>query len=280
MDWGTTSYDRKAYEAEKDAIAANVDLGSTFGATVTSEHFDRAIQLLADGMLHPAFPPAGFAVSKIKRLQVLSAAEQLPAAQAAVAQDDALYAPGDPRRRRATAQSTAAISLADVRRWYALAFRPDLTTISIVGDVSPDRARSIVERYFGNWKAFGNRPSFNRASLPQRASAQQTITVKSPSLAQSQVTLKEVLPMRLHDPDYAALLLANTILSGEERARCSSRSCAFATATSTASIRSSTSTRPVRPSPSRTRAIPKTLILRKRLLSRFYAVCKACRSTT
>ena len=109
----------------------------------------------------------------------------------------------------------AAISPADVRRWYAFAFRPDLTTISIVGDVNPGRARSIVERYFGNWKAFGKRPSFNRAIPPKRAPRRQTITVKSPSLTQSQVTLKEVLPMRLGDPDYVALLLANTILSGE-----------------------------------------------------------------
>ncbi|MFZ0575330.1 MAG: pitrilysin family protein [Candidatus Cybelea sp.] len=215
MQWGTASYDRKAYEAETDAIAAQVDLGSTFGATVTSEHFDRAMQLLADGMLHPGFPPAGFAVSKTKQLQVLSAAEHLPAAQAIVAQDEALYAPGDPRRRRATTQSMAAISPADVRRWYAFAFRPDLTTISIVGDVNPGRARSIVERYFGNWKAFGKRPNFNRAIPPKRAPRRQTITVKSPSLTQSQVTLKEVLPMRLGDPDYVALLLANTILSGE-----------------------------------------------------------------
>jgi zinc protease len=215
MRWGTTSYDRKAYEAETDAIAAHVDLGSTFGLTVTSEHFDRAMQLLADGMLHPAFPPAGFAVSKMKQLQALSAAEHLPAVHAAIAQDEALYAPGDPRRRRATVQSTAAISPADVRRWYAFAFRPDLTTISIVGDVSPSRARSIAQRYFGSWRPFGNRPSFNRASLPQRASTRQTITVTSPSLVQSQVTLEEVLPVRYGDPDYAALLLANTILSGE-----------------------------------------------------------------
>jgi zinc protease len=215
MQWGTTSYDRKAYEAETDAIAAHVDLGSAFGATVTSEHFDRAMQLLADGMLHPAFPPAGFASAKTKQLQTLSAAEQLPAVQGEIAQDEALYAPGDPRRRRATAESTAAISLADVRRWYAFAFRPDLTTISIVGDVSPGRVRSIVQRYFGNWEPFGKRPGFNRVSLPQKAPARQTITVTSPSLTQSQVTLKEVLPMRVGDPDYAALLLANTILSGE-----------------------------------------------------------------
>jgi zinc protease len=215
LRWGTTSYDRKAYEAETDAIAANVYLGNTFGATVTSEHFDRAMQLLADGMLRPVFPPAGFAVSKMKQMQTLSAAEHLPAVKAAIAQDQALYAPGDPRRRRATVESTAAISPADVRRWYASAFRPDLTTISIVGDMSPSRALGIVERYFGDWKAFGKRSRLNRVSLPQRAPTQRTVTVKSPSLAQSQVTLKEVLPMRLGDPDYAALLLANTILSGE-----------------------------------------------------------------
>jgi len=215
LGWGTTSYDRKAYQAETDAIAADIDLGSTFGATATSEHFDRAMQLLADGMLHPVFPEAGFAASKMKRLQALSAAEQLPEVQAEIAQDEALYGRGDPRIRRATAESIAAISLADVRRWYAFAFRPDLTTISIVGDVTPDRARSIVQRYFGNWQPFGKRPSFNRTSLAQRTPLRQTITIKSPSLTQSQVTLKEILPMRLGDPDYAALLLANTILSGE-----------------------------------------------------------------
>lgn len=216
MRWGTTGYDRKAYEAEADAIAAGIDLGSRFGVSVTSEHFERAMQLLADGMLHPALPTAGFAVSKMKELQLLSAGERLPAAQAAVAQDEALYAPGDPRRRRPTAGSVTAISLADVRRWYASAFRPDQTTISIVGDVSPSRARSIVERYFGDWKAFGKRPSLGRTSAQPRVSAPRTITIKSPSLTQSQVTLKEVLPMRLADPDYAALLLANTILSGEQ----------------------------------------------------------------
>ena len=215
MGWGTISYDRKAYEAETDAIAAHINLGSTFGATVTSEHFDRSMQLLGDGMLHPAFPPSGFAIAKMKQLQALSAAGRLPSVEATVAQDEALYAPGDPRRRRATAQSTAAISAADVRRWYASAFRPDLTIISIVGEVSPGRARSIVERYFGNWKAFGKRPSFKRATVLQRTPRRQTITVKSPSLAQSQVTLKEVLSMCSGDPDYAALLLADTILSGE-----------------------------------------------------------------
>ena len=215
IGWGTTGYDRKAYAAETDAIAARVTLGSTFGATVTSGHFDRAMQLLADGMLHPAFPSDGFAASKMKTLQLLSAAEEVPAAQAQIAQNDALYAPGDPRRRRATPESVAAISPADVRRWYALAFRPDLATISIVGDVNPRSARSIVARYFGRWKAFGKPPSFNHAIPSRKAPARQSITIKSRALTQSQVTLKEVLPMRRNDPDYVPLLLANTMLSGE-----------------------------------------------------------------
>ena len=104
-------------------------------------------------MLHPAFPPAGFAVSKMKQLQGILLRSSCRLRKPSSRKTMRFTRPGDPRRRHATAQSTAAISPADVRRWYASAFRPGNTTISVVGDVSPGRARGIVERYFGNWRA-------------------------------------------------------------------------------------------------------------------------------
>src|SRR6185437_9539366 len=112
------------------------------------KNFNRAVQLLADGMLHPAFAQQAFSVVQNNTARSLAAMEHQSDTIAEIAQTDALYPPGDPRRRRPTANTVSSIKLADVKRWYRFAYRPDLTTIAIVGDVSPQQARQSIERYF------------------------------------------------------------------------------------------------------------------------------------
>ncbi|HEV3154657.1 MAG TPA: pitrilysin family protein [Candidatus Baltobacteraceae bacterium] len=213
LQWGTSTYDRAAFQAQLDAIASSVSLGSSFGLESQSANLDRSLQLLADGMLHPAFADASFEVVKGNTERTLAAVEHLPSTQAAIAQTNALYPIGDPRRRRATAATVASVTLQDVKKWYAFAYRPDLTTIAIVGDVSPAEAKAAVERYFGQWHAHGPRPPFIFPRLKSHAS--RSVTVTSSTSTQSQVTLTQIINVHRGDPDYIPLQLADTILSGE-----------------------------------------------------------------
>jgi zinc protease len=213
LSWGTTSYDRRAYQTQLDAVAADVSLGTQFELTITAANFDRGMQLLADGILRPAFPNAGFTVIRDQSVKLRAGLEKLPAVRASVAETNALYPPGDPRRRRTTARSLQSIGLGDVQRWYAFAFRPDTTTIAIVGDVPASQARAAVEKYFGAWRAFGKRPNGEYPPIPVRKSAGETIRVKSAAAVQSHVTLKQVLHLHRGDADAVPLLLANTMLS-------------------------------------------------------------------
>ena len=213
LPWGTTTYDRKGYQAALDAIAANVDLGDTFGATAQAKNFDRAVQLLADGMLHPAFPAQAFDLVKNNNAKTLAAVEHLPRTQADIARTRALYPAGDPRRRRATAATVNAVTLNDVKRWYTFAYRPDLTTISIVGDVTPQQAKAVVARYFGAWHASGEKPAFRYPHV--KSGAKESVTVSSPSNTHSEVTLTQIINVHRGDADAIALALANTMLSDE-----------------------------------------------------------------
>jgi zinc protease len=215
LAWGTSTYDRLAYDAQVDAIAGNVDLGTSFDLTVQSKNFDRGVQLLADGMLHPAFPRGGFAVVQNDVARSLAAIEHQPSTLASIAQTEALYPPGDPRRRRATTATVSAVTLDDVRRWYRSAYRPDLTTIAIVGDVTAQQAKSAIERYFGSWRAPKKHvPSF---VFPQvkRSKAGKSVTVNSAVNTHSEVTLTQVIGVRSGQMDAIALELANTMLSDE-----------------------------------------------------------------
>jgi zinc protease len=198
-----------------DAIAADVDLGTSFSVDVQAKNFDRAVQLLADGMLHPAFPARAFALVKNNTARTLAAAAQEPRTLAAIARREALYPPGDPRRRRPTASTVSAVTLDDVKQYYRFAYRPDVTTIAIVGDVTPQQAKAAIQKYFGAWHAPTSKPpSFDYPRI-KRSTGGKTVTVNSSTSTHSEVTLTQVIGVRSGQMDAIALELANTMLSDE-----------------------------------------------------------------
>lgn len=97
---------------------------------------------------------------------------------AEVALNKALYPPGDPKQRFATPKSVAGLTLGDVKSWFATAYRPDLTTIVVIGDTTPEAAKAIVEKYFGAWRATGPKPNVD--CRPSRKTWQVESTSRRP----------------------------------------------------------------------------------------------------
>jgi len=212
FDYGTTTYDRLAFARQLDDIAASVQGGTDFGLDVLSAHFDRGMQLLADKELHPALAASDFAIVRNQLAGELTGEMTSPDHLAQVALDKALYPAGDPAQRFATPATVAALTLADVKAWYAAAYRPDLTTIVVIGDTTPDAARAEVEKYFGAWHASGPAPGLDRPAVPPNAPS--AVNVPATGRVQSSVGLVETLPIRRADPAWAQLELANAVLTG------------------------------------------------------------------
>jgi zinc protease len=210
LPFGTTTYDRLALREQIDAISATVDAGTHFSLTALSKDFDRGVQLLADEELHPAFPATGFIAVKAQQLGAVQGVMTSPEHLARVALDKALYPPGDPEQRFATPQSIGAITLDDVRSYYASVYRPDMTTIVVVGDVDPQQAQSVITKYFGGWAARGPKPDVVLPAVPNNAAASTIVPDKE--RIQSQVQLAEVLSVTRSDQDYPILAVANQSL--------------------------------------------------------------------
>ena len=212
FEFGTATYDRLAYQAELDKIAADVSAGTSFSLDVQSKSFERGVALLADDELHPALPQRAFDIVKAQTVGQLTGEMKSPDAQARRAIANALYPAGDPARRFATPQTVGTLTLDDVKSYYASTFRPDLTTIVIVGDVTVDQARATIEKAFGDWKADGPPPSVFPPAVP--ASASSTLTIPATGRIQADVTMAQTVPLTYADADYPVLRLANTVLSG------------------------------------------------------------------
>ncbi|MGH9717450.1 MAG: M16 family metallopeptidase [Candidatus Acidiferrales bacterium] len=212
FDYGSTTLGRIAYQKALDDIAANESGGASFSLQVLPEHFDRGVQLLAENELHPAMPEQAFKIVQQETSRSVAGELQSPGFLAELALDKALYPPKDPVIRHSTPQSVDSLTLSDVKKYYNDAFRPDLTTIVVIGDISQSYAKSEIEKYFGGWKAQGQKPDTKYPTAPKNRPS--TNVVPDQSRVQDQVTLAETLQMNRFNPDYYALELGNHVLGG------------------------------------------------------------------
>jgi zinc protease len=118
----------------------------------------------------------------------------------------------DPVLREATPKTVGALTLDDVKAYHFKTMRPDLTTIVVIGDVAQDEARTVIEKWFGSWKAIGPTPNVVLPSVPPNKPS--AFNVPDPSELQDNVVLAQQLEMNRYNPDYYALDLGNHVLGG------------------------------------------------------------------
>ena len=212
FDYGTTTLDRAEFHKALDDIAATESGGSRFSLAVPAGNFDKGLQLLADNELHPALPQKAFAVQQQTLSRTLAGELQSPQYKMMRALMKGLLPAGDPGLREATPRTVDALTLNEVKDYFAKVYRPDMTTLVIVGDVTPQRAKAEVEKYFGGWKATGPKPDV--VPKPVASNPASYTVVPNAYASQDQVLLGQMLDLDIHNPDRYALQLGNEVLGG------------------------------------------------------------------
>ena len=212
FSYGTTTYNRVDFQKQLDDISANENASTDFSLEVLSDHFDKGVQLLADNLLHPALPQEAFDVVRTQTSRSVAGQIQSPGFLNNLALQKALLPASDPELRYSTPQSVDSLKLASVNSYYQKVFRPDLTSIVVIGKVEPEQAKSVIEKYFGEWKASGEKPVTDYASVPENKPV--TTAVPDRSRVQDNVTLAHTLSLTFSDPDIYALQLGNHVLGG------------------------------------------------------------------
>ncbi len=212
FDYGTTTLDRAAFHKALDGIAATETGGSTFSLAVPSARFDQGMQLLADNELHPALPAKAFDVQQQTLARTLAGELQSPRYKMMRALMKGLLPAGDPGLREATPTTVNALTLANVKDYFAKVYRPDMTTIVVVGDVTPEAAKAEVEKTFGAWQAEGPKPDV--IPKPVASNPPSYTVVPNVYASQDQVLMGQMLDLNVHNPERYALQLGNEVLGG------------------------------------------------------------------
>lgn len=210
--FGTKKLDRVAFQKALDDIAADESAGTGFTLRVLKDYFEKGVELLADNELNPALGEKDFMVVREETADSLEGTLQSPSYISRRTLLSALYPKDDPALREATPKTVSALTLDDVKSYYASVFRPDMTTIVVIGSITPEEARRVVGKYFGGWKAEGPKPA---TDLPPAAlNKPSSHAVPDESRVQAGVTLAETLGIRRQSPEYYPLQVGRSVLAG------------------------------------------------------------------
>ena len=212
FSYGSQTLDRLAFQKELDDIAANESAGFGFSLSVLKEHFSRGVQLLADNELHPALPAEAFGVVQKQSEEFVAGNLESPGYRTSRALDIALLPANDPELREVTPATLSKVTLDQVKQYHATTIRPDLTTIVVIGDVSADEAKTVIGKWFGDWKASGPKPEITLPAVPPNKAS--SVSVPDTEQVQDSVILAEQLNINRFDPDYYPLQLGNHVLGG------------------------------------------------------------------
>ncbi|MGH9487351.1 MAG: M16 family metallopeptidase [Terriglobales bacterium] len=210
--YGTTTLNRLAFQKALDAIGANESGGEQFSLQVLAPQFDRGLELLADNELHPAMPPQAFMIVRQQTAQLAAGQLHSPGYLAGRALQEALVPAGDPTLRQVMPGNVAKLTLAQAQGYFQRVYRPDLTTIVVIGNIAPVEAEAAVKKYFGGWTDQGVTPEVVLPKISANTAA--TSVVPDPSRVQDAVTLAETVSMDRFSPDYYAVQLGNYVLGG------------------------------------------------------------------
>ena len=182
----------------------------------TKDKFGPTLAILAEELLHPAFPEPALERLRARTLVNLNTAKDRTSSIAAVVFPKLLY--GDqPYGRSMNEETVKRITRDDIVSFHQKYFQPANAVITIAGDITLAEAKAALEKALAGWKAGGTAPSFTYPAPPAPKSTTIYI-IDKPGAAQSTFSLGLVGPPR-STPDYYALSVMNNLFGEQFQSR-------------------------------------------------------------
>ena len=211
-----------------DGVALNEafeNLGTSFEAyadwdasvarvTVLPSQLEAALAQFAEVLRDPSFPEREVLRRRDERLADLAQIDSDPRALADHRYTRALYAPGSrfARPLGGARASVGALAQASLRDFHAERYRPEVTTLIVVGDCTAARARALADAHFADWRVTTRPPERARGSTG-RAEGRRTVLVQKQGAQQTELRVGHVGVPRSH-PDHLAIVVMNAVLGG------------------------------------------------------------------
>jgi zinc protease len=214
---GTEKYAKKDIQIMLDNMGASLSFSIAgdrlaWSARVREASLDKLLSLIAEALLHPAFPEAEIRAYKSRAQAELGLEAQNTRTQATIGLSRILFSPNHPNWEETTEASREAlkkITRKDLMAYHAQAIDGSSLVLSIAGDITPTKVFALAEKHFKR--------------LPRKDILLPTFTAASPAAPQKALAILKdkasidymigLAPgITKNHKDYPALLLGINIL--------------------------------------------------------------------
>ena len=223
LDAGTETRDALTLSESVEFLGASLTfrggLDGAYGTLLTlSRHLRDGIDLFADTLTRPVFPPDQFERLRRQRLTMLLQQKDRPASVATSAFMRKIYPERHPYSTDAagTETSVAALTREDILRFYADRYGPLNAALIVVGDVTPAAVLPILEQALGHWRARAGSAG-DPLPVPVRMPAGLYL-IDRPGAPQSEIRIG-VPALPRNTPDFFAATVLNRVLGGQFSSR-------------------------------------------------------------
>jgi zinc protease len=211
---GSTKISKEAFNEEIDFLGADINF-STNGAFASglSKYSKRILELMAEGALNPNFTQEEFDKEKDKLIEGLKTQEKSVPVVASRVENVLLFGKNHPAGEYLSEETIKNVSLSDVKANYGTYFVPEKAYLVVIGDVNYKETKKLVEKLFTPWlKAKAPQQTY---STPSNVQYTQINFVDMPNAVQSEIALVNTINLKLSDPDYFPVIVANQVLGGD-----------------------------------------------------------------
>jgi zinc protease len=225
LEEGTPTRDSLKIGEELESLSANFGAGANLDwATVNLNTLkltmDKALDIYADLILHPAFPAKEFTRLQQERIAGIRREKVQPQAMALRVVPQLLYGKGHPYSLpltgTGTEESVSKMTREDLAKWHETWFKPNNATLLVVGDTTLAEVKPKLEKLFAGWKP-GDVPKKNVTQV-QQPEKNTVYLIDRPGSGQSIIFGAQLGPPR-NDPDAIPLQLVNDIFGGQFSSR-------------------------------------------------------------
>ncbi len=210
---GTKTKTKAQIDEEVDFMGASLRTSSLgmFSASLR-KHTENLLEIMSDVLQNPSFPEDEFQKIKKQTISGLASSKDDPNAIASNVARVLRYGKNHPYGEIVTEKTVESITIDKCVGYYNTYFKPNISYLIVVGDITLDEAKPMVEKYFGSWKK-GNveKKKFETPKAPEKTSVD---FVNKAGAVQSVVSLTYPVNLKPGADDVIKASVMNTMLGG------------------------------------------------------------------
>lgn len=215
---GTKNRTKDQINEQVDFIGADLNPYSNgIYASSLKKHQDKLLDLMSDVLMNAVFTQEELDKIKKQTISGIQSSKDNPDAIAGNVSSALLYGKNHPYGEVSTEESVEKITLEKCADYYKAYFRPNVSYLAVVGDITLEEAKPLIEKYFAKWEKA--EVPMNKFKVPTAPEKTKVAFVHKEGSTQSLINITYPISLKQNNPDVIKVKIMNSILGGGSTAR-------------------------------------------------------------